>query len=184
MPRSTELAHLLIRQHLQPGDSAVDATLGNGHDAVFLAQLVGESGRVWAFDPQPAAHAAAKAEFAAQGVDPGRVTFLEAGHETMAAHLTGSVQVIMFNLGYLPGGDKSYITRTPTTLAALQAAVGLLAPGGLLTVVAYPAHAGGDEEGEAVAAMLAELPTPWKVYRYQSLNARRPAPYLLVAERG
>ena len=184
MPRSTELAHLLIRRRLQPGDSAVDATLGNGHDTLFLAQLVGESGRVWAFDPQPEAHAAAKVEFAAQGVDPGRVTFLEAGHETMAAHLTGSVQVIMFNLGYLPGGDKSYTTRTPTTLAALQAAVGLLASGGLLTVVAYPGHAGGDEEGEAVAAMLAELPTPWKVYRYQSLNARRPAPYLLVAERG
>ena len=184
MLRSTELAHLLIRQRLQPGDCAIDATLGNGHDAIFLAQLVGGSGRVWAFDPQPAAHAAAKAEFTTQGLDAGRVTFLEAGHETMAEHVSSGVQVIMFNLGYLPGGDKSYTTRTPTTLAALHAGVALLALGGVLTVVAYPGHAGGDEEGEAVASMLAELPAPWKVYRYQSLNARRPAPYLLVAERG
>lgn len=183
MPRSTELAHLLIRPRLQPGDCAIDATLGNGHDAIFLARLVGEAGRVWAFDPQPAAHAAAMGEFKAQGMDPGRVTFLQAGHETMAEHVTDGIHAIMFNLGYLPGGDKSYTTRTPTTLTALHAAVGLLARGGVLTVVAYPGHAGGDEEGVAAAALLAELPTPWKVYRYESLNAKRPAPYLLVAER-
>ena len=184
MPRATELAHLLIRPRLRPGDSAIDATLGNGHDAIFLSQLVGESGRVWAFDPQPAAHAAAMAEFAVQGMDAGRVTFHQSGHESMAEHVTSGVQAIMFNLGYLPGGDKSYTTRTPTTLAALHAAILLLSPGGMLTVVAYPGHVGGEEEGGAVASMLAGLPAPWKVYRYEALNARRPAPYLLAAERG
>ena len=150
MPRSTELAHLLIRQRLRPGDRAIDATLGNGHDALFLAQLVGEHGRVWAFDPQPAAHAAAKAEFAAQGVDQGRVTFLEMGHETMAAHLTGSVQAIMFNLGYLPGGDASIITQPTSTDRALRDAYDNLRPGGRLICVAYTGHPGGPEESDIV----------------------------------
>ena len=184
MLRATDLAHLLIRQHLQPGDRAVDATLGNGHDAIFLTRLVGTHGRVLAFDPQPAAHEAARREFARQGVDAGPVTFLCCGHEEMSAQVgPGPVAAVMFNLGYLPGGDRHFTTQTATTLTALEAAITLLESGGMLTVIAYPGHPGGAEEGLAVAALLAALPAPWKVFRHECLNARAPAPYLLVALR-
>ena len=70
----------------------------------------------------------------------------------------GEVAVVMFNLGYLPGGDKSLVTRPDTTLPALRAALDLLAPGGLVSVVAYPGHFGGAEESEAVEAFLRDLP--------------------------
>lgn len=43
-----EFARSLCSQRLKPGDTAVDATMGNGNDTVLLAQLVGESGKVLA----------------------------------------------------------------------------------------------------------------------------------------
>lgn len=188
MFRSTEMAHLLIRQRLQPGDWAIDATLGNGHDALFLSQMVGGEGHVFAFDPQPMAHAATRLMFAEQGVSLENVTLFERGHETMAESLKtmdcARLRCVMFNLGYLPGGDKEFITKPETTLAALEQAAGLLSQGGLLSVVIYPGHEGGAAEGEAVMEKLRQLPAPWKLYTYQCVNTKMPAPYLAMAVKG
>lgn len=185
MLRATALAHTLIRQRLRPGDWAIDATLGKGQDAICLAECVGMAGRVFAFDPQAAAQAAARRAFAAQGVDASMVTFCPCGHETMATYVDpGTVRAVMFNLGYLPGGDQAYRTQTGTTLRALQVALTRMQLGGMLTVIVYPGHPGGAEEGAAVVALLATLPAPWKIYRYEALNTKLPAPALLVAEFG
>ena len=46
------LAAACLRQVVQPGDTVIDATMGNGHDTAMLAELVGESGHVIAFDVQ------------------------------------------------------------------------------------------------------------------------------------
>ena len=48
-------AHSLLSGCLKTGDIAVDGTMGNGNDTLFLAQLVGETGKVYAFDIQAAA---------------------------------------------------------------------------------------------------------------------------------
>jgi hypothetical protein len=84
-----------------------------------------------------------------------RVSLIQACHADMAEHipdsLHGRISAIMFNLGYLPGGDKTIITQTDSTLKALNAAIGLLSPSGLLTVLAYPGHQGGDQETEQVS---------------------------------
>ena len=45
----------VLESLLQPGDHAVDATMGNGHDTCLLARLVGPKGHVDAFDLQPQA---------------------------------------------------------------------------------------------------------------------------------
>lgn len=164
----------LLAQALGPGDAAVDATAGNGNDAAFLARLVGPGGAVHAFDIQPQALARAKERLEREGVSEW-VRLHCAGHERMAEilpqELHGRVKAAVFNLGFLPGGDESVTTRPEATLAALAASLGLLAPGGVVSLIAYAGHPGGEEEAGAVAAFCAKLDfKTFRASRYEVLN--------------
>ena len=158
--RLTHKAHEIVSRCLKEGNLAVDATAGNGHDTLFLAQQVGDAGRVFAFDIQEQALQATAARLEQAGLGS-RVELIHDGHEQMAANLPphshGRIQAVMFNLGYLPGGDKATITRAEHSLPALEQARRLLAPGGIISVLAYRGHPGGLEESLAVERALATL---------------------------
>ncbi len=162
LPTSVDICHLMLRERVRPGDQVVDATAGNGHDTLFLADLVGESGRVFAFDLQAAAIESTRARLAEAGVLD-RCTLYHAGHQLLAETLPeasrGKLAAVVFNLGWLPGHDKTCITRTETTLVAVNAALEWLRPGGLLCVVVYPGHQGGEEEASAIAAWASAHPS-------------------------
>lgn len=160
LPTPVEWAREVVRGRVAPGAWVADATAGNGHDTLLLAECVGAAGRVFAFDPQAAAVEATRARLSEADVLE-RCVLIQDGHQHMArllpAEAQGRLAAVMFNLGWLPGQDKSCITRTETTLVALQAAVEWMQPGGLLTVVVYPNHAGGDDEARAVEAWMCAL---------------------------
>jgi predicted methyltransferase len=162
LPTSVGFAHQLLTDRLQPGDWVVDATAGNGHDTAFLAQRVSPTGRVFAVDVQAEAIVSTQArlETAQMGT---LCTLIHAGHQTLAEHLPqeshGKIAAFVFNLGWLPGHDKTCITRTETTLQAIGLALEWLCVGGLMTVVAYPGHAGGDTEASAVGGWMSALPS-------------------------
>jgi hypothetical protein len=160
LPTPVEWIAELVRGRVPPGAWAVDATAGNGNDTLLLAQAVGAGGRVFAFDVQAAALAATRALLLEAGA-PDVCTLIHDGHERLARQLPaaarGALAAAMFNLGWLPGHDKTCITRTETTLAALQASVEWLKPGGLITVVAYPNHEHGPDEAQAVAEWVCGL---------------------------
>lgn len=149
--------HSVLRSVVRAGDVTIDATVGNGHDTALLAELVGLSGRVYGFDIQTQALESARLRLVNTGEN---VTLLNAGHQDLCAHipaaLHGSVSAVTFNLGYLPGGDKSRTTTVETTTAGVTAALEILAPGGIVTVVCYP-HPEGQAEYEALRTMLATL---------------------------
>ena len=134
---------------MRSGDWVIDATAGNGHDTAFLAERVGERGRVWAFDVQKAALESTARRLKELSLE-GRVNLVHAGHETMKEQLEGSFRAVVFNLGYFPSGERELITQTKTTLQALEAASTLLVSGGMICCVCYPGHQGGGEEAEAV----------------------------------
>ena len=162
LPTSVDWSHGLLENRVQPGDWVVDATAGNGHDTLFLARLAGPEGRVFAFDVQEAALVATRARLLEAGVLPG-CTLIHAGHQHLSEHLPaearGRLAAVVFNLGWLPGHDKQCITATTTTMTALALALDWIRPGGLLTVVVYPGHAGGEEESQAIAAWAGGLPS-------------------------
>lgn len=139
----------MVREHLRSGDTAIDATLGNGHDCLFLAECVGEKGHVYGFDIQPQAIESSRQRLKQPQLDS-RTTLIQANHADMQQYLPeaiqGQITAIMFNLGYLPGADKTVMTQTQTTLQAIAVACDLLVSQGVITVMAYPGHAGGDEE--------------------------------------
>ncbi|MDR2845078.1 MAG: class I SAM-dependent methyltransferase [Puniceicoccales bacterium] len=155
----TQLAHARAAAALRSGDWAVDATAGNGHDTAFLAQAVGPTGHVFAFDVQQAALDGTDARLRKLGLAD-RVTLVHAGHETLAAHLPahwrGAVAAVFFNLGYLPSAARDIITRSETTLPALADGTDWLRSGGHLSVLVYPAHPGGGTEAQDVHNWLKE----------------------------
>ena len=183
-PRPTALLQELLRPLIRLGDLVIDATAGNGHDTVFLADCVGESGKVLAFDVQEAALVSARERVAACGFSD-RVVFFHESHGQMNSHaVTGSVSVIMFNLGYLPGEGHELTTEVGETLAALEIAAHLLRPGGVISVVCYPGHSAGAIEATAVEAWMKSLtPCGWRAARYGAIGTLRPAPFLLVGRK-
>lgn len=182
-------AHALVRERVRPGDVAVDATMGNGNDTLLLAELVGDRGRVYAFDVQQAALDATRARLHAAGVPDARATLLLRDHAELAdalpADARGRVAAAMFNLGYLPGaGDPRVVTRPETTLRALDAALDMLRAGGVLCVVVYPGHEGGAEEAAAVDGWAAGLPAErFRALTYRFVHPRTPPPYVVAVEK-
>lgn len=187
MMRATELAHLMMQQTIKPGDWVIDATVGNGHDTLFLAELVGPSGRVFGFDVQDTALETT----ARRVVDHPQVTLIHAGHETMTECLAthgfpegqNRLTAAMFNLGYLPGAQKTVTTRPDTTLLGLEQALACLRIRGLVTLVLYPEHPGGADEASAVRLYAQSLPGSFAATLQMRINALRPAPELLAIER-
>ena len=189
----TQLAHERVATVVRPGDLVIDATAGNGHDAAFLAELVGPHGRVLAIDRQQVAVEKTRQRLRVSGTvhadvvlgDHAEIDVLarrwmgELGQEATGRNAcatkdvdatcrdvfaTGGVAAVMFNLGYLPGGEKSIITEIRSTLPALAAAASLLRTGGILSVVAYPGHPGGDLECRGVEEWFQQLSdTDWCV---------------------
>ncbi|CAH1206935.1 class I SAM-dependent methyltransferase [Paenibacillus sp. JJ-223] len=184
-------AHQWISARLQPGDLAIDATVGTGADTLFLAQRVGPRGQVIGFDIQNEALALAQARIRKQedAAKLGSISLLQLGHERMAEAVPedwhGSVGAVMFNLGYLPseGADSSIITQTDSTIAALEAALQLLRPRGIITTVLYPGHDGGAQEADAVWQWASALPVEQaQTVVYRQLQ-RETSPFLIGIEK-
>ena len=177
------LASEILRQAVAPGDRVIDATMGNGRDTAFLCSLVGEEGRVYAFDLQESAVASTRERLRTAGLLPRAELFL-LGHERLAETIREPVRAVVFNLGWLPGGDHGITTRTETTLAALRQALDLLLPLGVLTLCAYPGHEEGERELEAVTRFLSSLsPRNFNVLEHRFLNAGPGAPVCFAVQK-
>jgi predicted methyltransferase len=180
-PRLTCVAHEAVAAALRPGGRAIDATAGNGHDTLLLARSVAPGGRVIAFDVQAAALEQTARRLRQAGLE-GAVGLLQTGHERLAeaipADWPGTVDAVMFNLGYLPGGDRGLVTRATTTVPALDAAAAVLSPGGLMSVMLYRHHDGAADEVAALQAWVARMPPNWQVEQHIS-----PGPMLYLLRR-
>ncbi len=163
----------------------VDATVGNGHDTAYLAQLVGPTGHVYGFDIQePAIRATAKA-LTADKLDR-QVTLTHAGHETLAQVLPAatSVKCAIFNLGYLPGGDKAVVTQATTTLTAVRALEERLTTNGLIILLVYTGHPGGQAEANALQQHVTTLDQhQFQVLKYAFVNQVHTPPYLIAIQK-
>ena len=176
-----ELHKYFILNHLKEGDVAVDFTMGNGHDTAFLSKTVGESGRVYAFDIQQQALDSTAKLLREEGC-PDNVTLIHDSHHKVKEYVKTPFRVGMFNLGWLPGGDKSITTMRETTLPAIRDAIELLDRDSILNIAIYPGHKEGDEEGKLVCEYLASL-SRFKVCvtRVQIINSPT-SPYFLMVE--
>lgn len=152
----TEWCLKFIRDHVKEGDVCIDATAGNGNDTLVLCQLVGESGKVYAFDIQEQAVRNTRNRLAEYGVAERAEVLLES-HINMSQYVAAdSVSCITFNFGYLPGGDHNLATKKESSIAAIHEGLGLLKKGGMMSLCIY---SGGDSGFEERDAILEELRT-------------------------
>jgi hypothetical protein len=177
------LSHQYVNQVVRPGDRVIDATAGNGGDTVFLAGLAGTDGHVDAFDIQAAALERTRNRLAAAGLADSCTLHL-ASHDRLTEFVTPGIRAIMFNLGYLPGGDHQIGTRTTTTLAALDQAQQLLLVGGIITIGIYYGGDSGYEERDAVLDYLRGIDVhAFAVQKVEMANAANCPPIFVCIER-
>ena len=177
------LAADVLRRAVAPGDRVVDATMGNGHDTLFLCELVGPEGRVYAFDVQAQAVENTRKRLEEAGLSDRAELFCQ-GHESMGDKVAGPLAAAVFNLGWLPGGDHAVTTRWETTRQAVACALELLSPLGVAVICAYPGHPAGERERAALAEMLSALPPQrFNVLWHRFLNAGPGAPECFVVQK-
>jgi hypothetical protein len=181
-----EMSKSMLAEVLAAGDVAVDATVGNGRDTLFLAEAVGPTGIVHGFDVQEAALGSASSYLAEHAVDNTRLH--HAGHEKLFDYVPEEdllrLKAVMFNLGWLPGGDKSIVTQPETTLHALGELTRRMHSGSVISIVVYTGHPGGGREGEAVLGFCKALPfQEWTVFRAEYLNKSGKEIFLLLSKR-
>ncbi len=139
--------HFLL-EHIGAGDVVVDFTMGNGNDTLFLSRTVGKEGRVYAFDIQEEALISTRRHLEEEGA-PENYTLICASHHRVKEFVSEPIKAGIFNLGYLPrSGKKSVTTMRETTFPAVEAALELLLPDGVLIVAIYPGHEEGALEGD------------------------------------
>ena len=177
------LARDVLQQAVRNGDTVVDATMGNGHDTLFLAEMVGENGHVYAFDVQESAVEATRSLLAKHGLAD-RVTLLCRSHADAAETVPPGIAAAVFNLGWLPGGNHRITTLRTSTEKALLCMLDLLRPGGIVTVCAYPGHEEGRLELEMLVRLLSGLSNrKYNVLRQTFLNAGNGAPECFVIQK-
>ena len=169
------MVHRFLEQSVQPGSFCIDATAGKGRDTALLCRLAGETGRVLAFDIQQAAVDQTKALLAAEGLTAEVVLDSHANMERYAE--AGTADCVVFNFGRLPGGDPAVFTRAESSVAALDAALRVLKPGGIIAIALYYGGANGYTERDAVLAWLEMLDDrQFSVLRCDWANRRNDPP--------
>lgn len=187
LERVLPFSKTLLKMAIEQGDIAIDATIGNGHDTVYLAELVGENGHVYGFDIQDDAIKATASRLSENGLS-GRVTLFKESHENAAACLpesaVGNAAAAIFNLGYLPGGDKEVVTKPQSTIHAIEQLFNVMKPGGIIVLVIYHGHPGGKQERDAVLEYVQQLDQKQAhVLQYQFLNQKNSAPFIVAIEK-
>ena len=178
-----ELHKKFILEHLSEGDVAVDFTMGNGNDTLFLSKNVGENGKVYAFDIQESALESTRSLLVSEGA-PNNYELICASHHRVREFVNQPIKAGMFNLGYLPSsGKKAVTTMRETTMPAVEAAIELLLPDGVLIVAIYPGHEEGALEGEMLREYFKSL-SRFKICpsEFRILNSPT-SPYFFLVEK-
>ncbi|WP_299089282.1 class I SAM-dependent methyltransferase [uncultured Metabacillus sp.] len=187
LQRILPFAKQLLQTAVKQGDTVIDATIGNGHDTVFLAKLVGENGHVYGFDIQAEAINNTIDRLKAEQLDK-HVTLFHQGHQqlkaSLPAELHGQIAGAIFNLGYLPGGDQSIVTVPETTISAIDQLLDMLKPEGMIVIVIYHGHDEGKVERDALMDFVKTInPADAHVLQYQFINKQNNPPYIIAIEK-
>lgn len=153
---AVEISKYICKLKLKDGDIAVDCTMGNGNDTAFLCDLVGDEGKVYAFDIQETAIINTKDKLKELNLIE-RAEIIFDSHQNIDKYIKENVKLIMFNLGYLPGGNHDITTEKNTTIKAAEKCLSLIEPSGIIIFVVYSGHANGREEKRALECFTSEL---------------------------
>ncbi len=178
-----DISHQYAKKVIKEGDFVVDATAGNGNDTLFIAKHVGESGHVYCFDIQTQALENTRKKIEKNNMQE-RVSFICDGHQNMDKYIDQNIKLVVFNLGYLPGGDHAIHTRPSTTIQAIEKSLALICKNGIVIVVVYYGADSGFEEKDAVLKYLKQLDCKkYSVLMHQYINQVNCPPIAICIEK-
>jgi hypothetical protein len=164
----------------------IDATCGQGFDTLILRdEALAPHGRLIALDIQPEA---LEKTFKAWNSHPCQKPCTLTLHNLCHSHIDqiadpGSVDLIVYNLGYLPHSDKQATTLAETTLTSANKALNLLADSGMITFTVYPGHAAGEVESAHLSDWIKQLdPRKFQILKLEMIGQKR-APYVIVIQK-
>jgi SAM-dependent methyltransferase len=177
----------ILKLALGNGDIAVDCTIGNGHDTVFLAELVGPTGHVYGFDIQKEAISATSEQVMKTGYTD-RVTLFQDSHASLLGLIPKAdhsrIRGAIFNLGYLPGGDKEIVTLAESTIAAVEQLLSVMEKEAVIVLVVYHGHPEGQVERDALLDYVTGLDQKRAhVLQYRFMNQVNNPPFIIAIER-
>ncbi|AFS78440.1 putative rRNA methylase [Gottschalkia acidurici 9a] len=177
------IAKEIIDRTVKKGSIVVDATVGNGQDTIKLAELVGETGKVYGFDIQSIAIKNTKKRLIQENLE-NRVELINDGHEKIDCYISKEVDFIIFNLGYLPGGDHTIVTRKDSTLEAIKKSLVILKPNGIMLLAVYHGHYEGKVEKRYIDELLKELSQKkFNTLKFEFINQINNPPILYAIEK-
>ncbi len=181
----TDFNRYLLKSYIKKGDTVVDATMGNGHDTLMLAELVGKEGRVYAFDIQSEALGNTRELLTEHFEDSPPIHLIEDSHAKMDKYIQGSVDAVVFNLGYLPRGDHDITTKAVDTIHGIDLSLERLREGGILSMVLYSGHAAGAIEKEKIISYVRGLDNKkYHCILSESINQKNSPPsWILITKR-
>ena len=185
LEKAIDFSHSLLKKTVVPGDIVIDATVGKGNDSLLLASLVGPSGKVIGFDIQEQAIKQTKEKFLLTGLSE-RLELHQTSHEHAHTFIPENKAIggVIYNLGYLPGGDKSITTTYQSTLTSIKHLLPLLRVGSLMVLVVYSGHPNGLKEKEMLLNYVSGLnQTDYTVLSYQFINQQNHPPFVIAIEK-
>ncbi len=179
-----DLAHFFWKRLIKKGDLVVDATLGNGLDFLQLSKLLFPSKKslLYGMDIQEKALENSKLLMKTEKIDPKQLFFINSSHEDFS-FLSRKPRLIVYNLGYLPGSDKTVTTKTKTTLKSVQEGLLCLEEGGALSIMLYPGHKEGNKEKQTLLDFCRKLPLSFSAAQYEFLQNPLAPSFLWIQKR-
>lgn len=173
----------LLDKIINKDDTVIDATMGNGYDTIYLGNLVGENGKVYAFDVQEEALKSTRKKVEKENMN-NRIELILDGHENLDKYVNEKVACVVFNLGYLPRAKHQIITKPDTTLEAIKKSLNLLKPNGVISIAIYTGHDGGMEEKSYISEYLNSLDqNEFNVLHMEFTNQINNPPELILIEK-
>ncbi len=186
IPNALQMSHKFLLEAVGFGDKVIDGTMGNGNDTLFLAKLVGKNGKVYSFDIQKQAVKKTTELLLKNHISLENVNLINESHDKINEFLptNENISAAIFNLGYLPGGDKAIITKPKSTIPAITSCIEHLIVHGIILVVLYYGHPGGEEEKDKVLGFAENLDQRiFNVFTYSAINEINEPPILLIIQK-
>ena len=179
-----DFVHMLIRESYEGRSelSFVDATCGNGFDALFLCKVAGVFGQVMAFDIQDQAIGRTTTLLEAN-LDYNNYKIIKDSHEFIDKYLTDKIDVALFNLGYLPFSDKEVTTTPEVTVNAINKILSLLKDDGRVYITTYISHDSGKEIKEINQFLMNLNKKDYNVINVRIINKENTPPELFIIEK-
>ncbi len=179
----TDYCHDLILRYAPGFGLCIDATVGNGSDTEFLSRMAGEEGKVVGFDIQQQAIDHTAKRLRGSGC-PDNTELILDSHEKLEDYVQEEADVVVFNFGYLPGGDHGCATRAETSIPAIEAGLRILKKDGLMSLCIYSGGDSGFEEREAILSFLKILdPKRYLVITHEYFNRPNDPPLPVTIHR-